>query len=152
MKVFIFGGTGFLGYYSALEFLRKGHSVDTMALPVKDDKDLSGVGDWFPKEVGLKYGNLFEMSEEELTEVLKGYDAMVYAVGPDDRVVPKAPAYDFFHNLLVKACGRVFSAAKKAGVKKAVLLSSYFCYFDRTYPERSFPITCINPCSQRAGR
>ena len=53
-KVFIFGGTGFLGYYAALEFLRKGVAVDTLALPVKDDKDLSGVGDWFPKEVGLK--------------------------------------------------------------------------------------------------
>lgn len=136
-KVFIFGGTGFLGYYSALEFLRKGVAVDTLALPVKDDADLSGIGDWFPKEIGLKYGNLFEMSEKEFEELLKGYDAIVYAVGPDDRVVPKAPAYQFFYDRLVTACGKVFSGAKKAGVKKAVLLSSYFCYFDRTYPERN---------------
>ncbi len=135
-KVFIFGGTGFLGYYAALEFLRKGVAVDTLALPVKDDKDLSGVGDWFPKEVGLKYGNLFEMTEDELVEVLKGYDGMVYAVGPDDRFVPKAPAYDFFKEKLITKVIPVFNAARRAGVKHAVLLSSYFCYFDRTYPER----------------
>ncbi|HOB29167.1 MAG: hypothetical protein WAQ32_02030 [Dethiobacteria bacterium] len=135
-KVFIFGGTGFLGYYSALEFLRKGIAVDTLALPVKDDTDLKSIGVWFPKEIGLKYGNLFEMTEEELTGILRGYEAMVYAVGPDDRVVPKAPAYQFFYDRLVTACGRAFSAAKKAGIKKAVLLSSYFCYFDRRYPER----------------
>ncbi|MEG2457083.1 MAG: hypothetical protein RSB08_04605, partial [Clostridia bacterium] len=135
-KVFIFGGTGFLGYYSALLFLKKGIAVDTLALPVKDDAALTGVGDWFPKEVGLKYGNLFDMTEAELTELLKGYDGMVYAVGPDDRVIPKAPAYDFFHKLLVDKVEPVFRAAKAAGVKQAVLLGSYFSYFDRTYPER----------------
>jgi NAD dependent epimerase/dehydratase family. len=135
-KVFIFGGTGFLGYYSALLFLKKGIAVDTLALPVKDDKDLSGVGDWFPKEIGLKYGNLFEMTKEELTEVLKGYDAMIYAVGPDDRVIAPAPAYNFFREKLVDKVVPVFEAAKDAGVKHSVLLSSYFCYFDRTYPER----------------
>lgn len=106
-----------------------------MALPVKDDTDLKSIGVWFPKEIGLKYGNLFEMTEEELTGILRGYEAMVYAVGPDDRVVPKAPAYQFFYDRLVTACGRAFSAAKKAGIKSNAL-SSYFCYFDRRYPER----------------
>ena len=91
MKVFIVGGTGFLGYYATLEFLRRGHQVDTISLP---DIEL---GDWFPKEVGVKYGNVFEMPHEELTELFQGYDGMVYAVGPDDRYTPDAPAYDFFY-------------------------------------------------------
>lgn len=129
-KVFIVGGTGFLGYYSTLEFIRQGVKVGTMSLP-----DIP-LGEWFPKEVEVKYGNVFEMPEEELIEVFKGYDAMVYAVGPDDRVVPKAPAYNFFYDRLVTACTKVFVAAQKAGVKKAVLLGSYFCYFDRLFPER----------------
>lgn len=129
-KVFIFGGTGFLGYYSTLEYLRQGWKVDTMSLP-----DIP-LGDWFPKEVGVKYGDLFKMSYEELKEALDdNYDAMVYAVGPDDRVVPQAPAYNFFYDRLVTACGVVFKAARDAGIPKAVLLSSYFCYFDRTHPE-----------------
>lgn len=136
-RVFIFGGTGFLGYYASLEFLRKGWSVDTLALPVKDDEALSGIGDWFPKEVGLKFGNLFEMTLDELKVILDdNYDAFVYAVGPDDRVVPKAPAYDFFHNLLVEKVKTVFTAARDVGIPKGVLLSSYFCYFDRIWPEK----------------
>ena len=137
MRVFIFGGTGFLGYYSALEFLRLGWQVDTLALPVEADRELAGLGDWFPAEIGVSYGDLFAMSIEELQALLsRGYDAMVYAVGPDDRVVPKAPAYDFFHERLVIACGRVFEAAKRAGIPKAVLLGSYFSTFDRNFPER----------------
>jgi len=35
------------------------------------------------------------MTEEELTGILRGYEAMVYAVGPDDRVVPKALLINF---------------------------------------------------------
>jgi len=130
MKVFIVGGTGFLGYYSTLEFLKRGHEVDTMALP-----DIP-LGDWFPKDkVGVTYGNVFEKSHEELVEIFKGYDALVYAVGPDDRIVPKAPAYEFFHDRLVKACGRVVKGARDAGVKKAAICNSYFAFFDRKMPE-----------------
>lgn len=130
MKVFIVGGTGFLGFYSCLEFLRRGHKVDTISIP-----DIP-IGSWFPKEVGVKYGDIFKMSDNELIDVFKGYDAMVYAVGPDDRVTPKAPAYQFFHDRLVVACTKVVDAAKKAGVKKCVILNSYFAYFDRIWPER----------------
>lgn len=138
MRVFIFGGTGFLGYYSALEFLRQGWQVDTLALPVEADRDLKGIGAWFPEEIGVRWGNLFEMQQEELTELLsrERYDAMVYAVGPDDRVVPERPAYRFFHDRLVTACERVFAAARDAGIPKAVLLGSYFSTFDRKFPER----------------
>jgi len=130
MKVFIVGGTGFLGYYATLEFLKRGHEVDTMALP-----DIP-LGDWFPKDkVGVSYRNVFEMSHDDLVEVFKGYDAMVYAVGPDDRIIPKAPAYDFFHERLVEAGGRVVKGAKDGGVKKVAICNSYFAYFDREFPE-----------------
>ncbi len=131
-KVFIAGGTGFLGYYSALEFLRQGVKVGTISLP-----DIP-LGSWFPKEIGVEYGNLFKMEKDELVKIFSGYDALVYAVGPDDRV--HAPveegAYMFFKTRLVDAVVKVFQAAKEAGVKKAVLLNSYFAYFDRTFPER----------------
>ena len=130
MKVFIAGGTGFLGYYSALEFLERGHQVDTISLP-----DIP-LGEWFPEDkVGVKYGNLFEMNDQELVELFEGYDAMVYAIGPDDRYTPDAPAYDFFHERLVEACGRVVEGAKNAGVKRCAICNSYFAYFDRKHPE-----------------
>ncbi|MHA1819812.1 MAG: NAD(P)H-binding protein [Promethearchaeota archaeon] len=130
MKVFIVGGTGFLGYYACLEFLKRGHQVSTISLP---DIEL---GSWFPKEVEVKYGNVFTMPHDELIDLFKGFDAMVYAVGPDDRVTPKAPAYEFFHERLVVSCTKVVKAAVEAGVKRGVILNSYFAYFDRKYPER----------------
>lgn len=126
-KVFIAGGTGFLGYYSTLEFIRQGAQVGTLSLP-----DIP-LGDWFPKEVEVKYGNLFEMKKEELMEAFRGYDVLVYAVGPDDRVHAPASegAYGFFHKRLVESVVKVFEAARDAGVKKAVVTGSYLEYFDK---------------------
>jgi dihydroflavonol-4-reductase len=129
MKVFIVGGTGFLGYHATLKFLEHGHEVDTISIP---DVNL---GDWFPKKVGVKYGNAFEMTHDELIKLFMGSDAIVYAVGPDDRFLPDAPAYEFFHERLVVACGKVIEAARDAGVKRCAILNSYFAYFDRIMPE-----------------
>ncbi len=124
------GGTGFLGYYSALEALKRRHKVSSLSIP---DVEL---GDWYPKTVENRYGNAFEMSHDELVSLFKDHDAMVYAVGPDDRVTPKAPAYDFFHDRLVVACTRVVEAARDAEIHRCVVLSSYFAYFDRIWPDQ----------------
>ena len=130
MKIMIVGGTGFLGYHALLEALKRGHSVNALAI---DDVEL---GDWYPKEVNVQYGDVFELTEENLQERFNGYDAIVYAVGPDDRITPPAPAYEFFHKRLVNVCKKVAIAARKAGVKKFVVLNSYFAYFDRIWPEK----------------
>ena len=130
MKIMIVGGTGFLGYHSLLEALKRGHEVNALAI---DDVEL---GDWYPKEVNIEFGDVFELSEEDLLERLAGYDWMIYAVGPDDRITPNAPAYEFFHTRLVDAVEKVTTAARKAGVKKIVILNSYFAYFDRIWPEK----------------
>jgi len=130
MKIMIVGGTGFLGYHALLVALRKGYSANTLAI---DDVVL---GDWYPKEVNVQYGDVFELSEENLQERFTGYDAMIYAVGPDDRITPPAPAYEFFHSRLVDACEKVIIAGRKAGIKKCVVLNSYFAYFNRVWPEK----------------
>ncbi len=141
-NVFICGGTGFLGYYSALEFIKKGAKIGVLALP----NELTLSADWWPKEIQVNYGMLFNLrpgdetptvTKEELVKMFTGYDTLVYAVGPDDRMhTPKGVSgYDFFHKYLVEKVVPVFEAAKEAGVKKAVLLNSYFAYFDRIWPE-----------------
>ena len=141
-NVFICGGTGFLGYYSALEFIRKGAKIGVLALP----NELTLSADWWPKEIQVNYGLLFNLrpgdetptvTKEELVKMFTGYDTLVYAVGPDDRMhTPKGVSgYDFFHKYLVEKVVPVFEAAKEAGVKKAILLNSYFAYFDRIWPE-----------------
>lgn len=128
MNVFICGGTGFIGYHCSQEFLERNYNVSTISIP---DIEL---GDWYPKEVNVSYGNIFTMPYEELVKVFEGQDAMVYAIGPDDRVKVKGDPYEFFYDRLVEGAGRVVSAARDAGVKKCVVLNSYFAYFDRIWP------------------
>jgi dihydroflavonol-4-reductase len=130
MKIFIVGGTGFLGYYSTLEALKRGHEVSSISIP---DIDLS---DWFPENVDVKYGDIFEMPFDELVQLFKGHDGLIYAVGPDDRITPEAPAYKYFHDRLVVACTRVIEAAREAGIQRCVVLNSYFAYFDRIWPDK----------------
>ncbi|MEG2561495.1 MAG: hypothetical protein RSB10_02680 [Clostridia bacterium] len=149
-KVFICGGTGFLGFYSAKEFLKQGVKVGTMALPKEITLDQS----WWPQEIDVQTGFLFNLKKmrnqltdadkaqlvthEQKVEMFKGYDCMVYAVGPDDRVhTPTGiSAYDYFHEKLVTEVVDTFEAAKEAGVKKAIVLNSYFAYFERVMPEK----------------
>ncbi|NLY82050.1 MAG: NAD(P)H-binding protein [Clostridiales bacterium] len=129
MKVFVVGGTGFLGYYSTLELLKRGNQVATISLP-----DIK-IGEWFPSDVEVEHGNVFEMSSARLKELFTGYDGLVYAVGPDDRITPEGDAYEFFHERLVEGSGRVVAAAREAGVKRCVVLGSYFAHFARKNPE-----------------
>lgn len=127
-NVFIAGGTGFLGYYSALQFLKQGVNVSTIAL----DENINEKS-WLPSEIGISFGNLFSMSEAEIVELLQGkaYDTFVYALGPDERITPKAPAYDFFHEKLVVQCLKICTAAKLAGIKRCIIMNSYFTHFDK---------------------
>ncbi len=130
MKIMIVGGTGFLGYHALKVALKRGYSVNALAI---DDVVL---GDWYPGDVNVQFGDVFELTEDDLQERFEGHDCMVYAVGPDDRITPPAPAYEFFHFRLVESVQKVANAARKAGVKKFVLLNSYFAYFDRTWPQK----------------
>ena len=128
-KLLILGGTGFLGYYTTMLALKKGYEVGSISL---NDVTLEG---WYPKEVDVRFTDLFETDEDTLTEMFKGYDYMIYSVGPDDRETPKAPAYEYFHRRLVVECAKCFRAAERAGIKKAACFNSYFAYFARRNPE-----------------
>lgn len=127
-KVFIAGGTGFLGFYTALKFKELKAKVDIIALP----NEMNNMS-WYPDEIGVTLGDLYAMKDEEIIQVLSkdNYDCFVYAFGPDDRVLPNAPAYDFFYEKLVCQCKRICLCAKKAGIKRCVIMGSYFAYFDK---------------------
>jgi len=128
-KVIVVGGTGFLGYYAVKEFVRRGHSVTIVALPPLPEEGL------FPKEVNIILANIDKLDDSSIIDILKGHDAIVFAAGADDRVIPRAPAYEFFYQANVRSCKRVLSLARQSGIKRGVVLSSYFLYFDRIWPE-----------------
>lgn len=127
-RVIIAGGTGFLGYPAAEQFLKMGIDVDIIALQ-NELKDLSFVD----KRINIVLCDLFAADREQLHKLFSGkkYDALVYALGPDDRYTPSAPAYEFFHARLVEACRRVIEAAKDCKIPHATVLSSYFAHFNR---------------------
>jgi nucleoside-diphosphate-sugar epimerase len=130
MKVFIIGGTGFIGYHAVLEFLKRGHQVSTLALPPLPEDDL------LPVEVDIRLVDINELSDDAVQDIFDGQDALVFAAGADDRTIPKAPAYEFFYDANVRVPQRLFRLAREVGVKRGVILGSYFAYFDRIWPEK----------------
>lgn len=129
MKVFIVGGTGFLGYYTVRVLREHGHEVSTMALPPLPQEGL------LPAEVDVSLGDYRQMSDGELERLIAGCDGLIFAAGVDDRVVPKAPAYPFFYEGNVIATRRWIRLAKRAGIKRAVIFNSYFATMDERWPE-----------------
>ena len=129
MNVFIVGGTGFIGYHAVQEFLQRGHTVTVLALPPLP------VADLLPSQVEIKFANLNDLPDDEIGSLLQPQDAVVFAAGVDDRSLPQAPAYPYFYAGNVEACKRFFTLARQAGVKRGVLIGSYFAYFDRIWPE-----------------
>src|SRR5690625_7969500 len=80
-NVFILGGTGLLGYHTTNELLERGYNVSTVALPPMPTEEL------LPKEVTCHLGDINEMSDQDMLEILKGNDMFIYAAGVDEGVV-----------------------------------------------------------------
>lgn len=136
MNIIIVGGTGLLGSAATKVALERGHSVTSLAI------DDANADTWYTKDATSLIGDVFEMSEDEIYEIFKNgsYDALVYAVGPDDRYSPHEDAYKYFHLRLVEHAAKVFRAARRARIQKASLCSSYFLYFDRRFPKKKLSI------------
>ncbi|WP_068776806.1 NAD(P)-dependent oxidoreductase [Paenibacillus sp. FJAT-26967] len=128
-NVFVLGGTGFLGYYTIKELLTRGYKVSTLSLPPMPAEEL------LPGEVDCKLGDINEMSDEEVLELLAGKDGFIYAAGADERIVPEAPAMKFFYEANVRPTQRLARLARQAGVKKFVLFGSYFAHFAEVWTD-----------------
>lgn len=128
MNVMIIGGTGLLGYHATLELVSRGHEVEIIALPPMPAENL------FPQDVRIHLYDLNQMPDDELTSLLRGHDAVIFAAGVDDRVTPKAPAYSFFYHHNVESTRRMAEISRKAGVGRFIILGSYFAYFHRLWP------------------
>jgi len=129
MNVLMVGGTGFLGYHAVKELQRRGHRVTLLALPPLPAEGL------FSEDTLIKLADLNKLGDDEVRALLGGQDGLVFAAGADDRLTPKAPSYPFFIHHNVEVPARLFGLAREAGVKRAVVLGSYFAYFDRIWPD-----------------
>lgn len=129
MKVFMIGGTGLLGSEAAKCLIEKGHEVETLSLPSLPK------GAEFPEEMKIVFGDINKMTDAEIEAQLKGVDVFVFAAGVDERVECPAPVEAFYYKYNIAPLERVFSACKRVGVKKAVVLGSYFAYLTKVRPD-----------------
>ena len=124
MHALVLGGTGVIGYYAVRELCQGGHRVSVLAL----DMPAEGL---LPESVEVLLADLDECSDDEVRRLFDGCNAIVFALGKDDRVVPPRPAYEFFRKANVEPAERVVRLARECGADRAVLCSSYFAHFDR---------------------
>lgn len=129
MKVFMIGGTGLLGCEAARIFIERGHEVTSVALPPLPQ------GAPIPEEMKLEFCNIYEKTDDEIRELLKGHDCFVFAAGVDERVEFPAPVYDAYYKFNIAPLKRILPLCKEVGVKKAVVLGSYFSYLAKERPE-----------------
>ena len=111
MKVFMIGGTGLLGCEAARIFIEKGHEVTSVALPPLPE------GAPIPKEMKLQMCNIYEKTDDEIRELLKGHDCLVFAAGIDERVEYPAPVYDAYYKYNIAPLKRILPLCKEVGMK-----------------------------------
>lgn len=128
-RLFIIGGTGFIGSHTTLLALKEGYRVSLLSRSLPEPPDL------FPDTVNLFKGDASLLPETNLEEMFRDHSVVVYAIGADDKYLPPKPAYSHFYFHNVETTAKVYRSAKKAGVKKMIILGSYFCYFNRQWPD-----------------
>ncbi|HOO43747.1 MAG TPA: NAD(P)-dependent oxidoreductase [Bacillota bacterium] len=127
MKVFIIGGTGLLGSIAARKLIEDGHHVTSIALPPIPK------GAPIPKSMNLILNNYMAMSDDEIVSLMQDCEVFVFAAGIDERVEGKSPIYELYEKYNILPLKRLLGLAKQAGVKRSVVLGSYFSYFDRVW-------------------
>lgn len=129
MNIFMIGGTGLLGCEAATQLIKMGHKVTSVALPPLPQ------GAPIPEEMEIVFGDINKKSDEEIEEMLKGNDVFIYAAGVDERVEFPHPVMDYYDKFNNAPLRRIFPLCKKVGVKRAVVLGSYFAYLTKSRPD-----------------
>jgi dihydroflavonol-4-reductase len=118
MKVLVVGGTGLLGGHAALHLQSLGHDVSLAARnPAHEETALAAMpflqGDYVAGDFPAKR--------------LAGFDWLVFAAGNDPRHIP--PGADAGAHLMAAnrdALPAFFRDARTAGIKRAVMIGSYY--------------------------
>lgn len=109
--------------------VERGHAVRGIARnPQRYERETAG-------RISLAAGDIHRLPDGEIRKLLAASDTLVYAIGADEREAHPSPVYPYYRTQNVDECVRVVQLAKEAGVRKLVLLGSYFVYFDREWPE-----------------
>jgi len=128
MKVFLIGGTGFLGSITAQELINRGHQVSAIALPP--------VMEGLAPQMKLEYKNYLTLTDDELRSHFAGCQGFIFAAGIDERITGPKPVHEYFNKYNVIPLERMLRIAKECGVKHSVICGSYFSHFDKKWPNK----------------
>ena len=140
MKILVVGGTGLLGGHAALHLQSQGHQVTIAARkPAPATTAMAQL-----PFIAMDYV-AGTVTQDDLT----GFDALVFAAGNDIRHVPleaDAAAHWLYAN--GEALPKFFALARTAGIRKAVLIGSFYPQIDIKLTEsdpyvRSRHMACV---------
>jgi nucleoside-diphosphate-sugar epimerase len=109
------GGAGFLGLHLARRLLADGHDVRTLDLAPLDEPQLE-------REVEELRGDVRDA--DACTRLVAGADVLVHAAA----ALPIRGSRDDIYSANVAGTGNVFAAARHAGVRRAIFISSTAVY------------------------
>jgi dihydroflavonol-4-reductase len=116
VKILIVGGNGLIGGHAALRLAAKGHDVT--------------IGSRKRPATGTPLGDLSYLPVDYTAEAktdLGKFEVLVFAAGNDVRHVPKGVAMDeHVVQANTVAIPRFFAAAKRAGVRRAINIGSFY--------------------------
>jgi len=119
MKVLVVGGTGLIGAEIALLLTQHGHAVTLMARrPTR-----------VPALAELPFLQGDYVNDDCADGRLKGFDWLVFSATADIRHLPQdgsVTAEDFYSKVNDEAVPRFFAAAREAGIRRAVLIGTFY--------------------------
>ena len=142
MRIVMIGGTGFLGYFTCSELLRRGHEVVAVGLKPPEPGQM-------PPRAEIAILNTNDCGDSELAGLLRGCDAVIHAAGADGRNSFPAPAIDGFRAANVEPMRPLIKAMKTARCSRLVIFGSYYTALDRLYPRAGFMTGNPYPLSRK---
>lgn len=118
MRILVVGGTGLIGGHAALHLQSLGHEVTLAARKVPE------VGCALAK---LPFLALDYLAADLAPQALSGFDALIFAAGNDIRHLPPGAAEnDHWQRANVEGVPRFLAGVREAGVRKAVIIGSFY--------------------------
>ena len=121
MRILVVGGSGLIGAHVVRVLRERGHAATVVARTANP-----GVEHLVDVE---------SASVDELRALLAGHDGVVYATRTDEQRPVRKPIYPTFRRDNVEPVVRLLTAARQEGLTRAVLMGSYYTYFDRLRPQ-----------------
>lgn len=129
-SILIVGGTGLIGYHTAITLLKHNFQVSILS------RHTGPFQKYFPYTTRFHDVDIADLAQSQpLMQALQGIDTLIYATGADSRTIPPAPAYSYFYQQNVAICANVLQHAREAGIKRVIIMGSYFTYLDRLWPD-----------------